>query len=139
MSTQEEAGIAPEIVALERAALERWGRGDPAGFLEITEADVAYFDPFVPARIDSLDALTALYDGLRWKVLLDSWDMVDPRVQVLGDAAVLTFRFVSRVAGAQQRWNSTEGYRRTAKGWGIVQTHWSLAAAPPQDSREDVA
>jgi hypothetical protein len=139
MSTQDEAGIAPEIVALERAALERWGRGDPAGFLEITEADVAYFDPFVPARIDSLDALTALYESLRGKVLLDSWHMVDPRVQVLGDAAVLTFRFESRAAGAEQRWNSTEVYRRTPRGWRIVQTHWSLAAAPAPDSGEDVA
>jgi hypothetical protein len=24
-----------EVVALERAALERWGKGDPSGFLEI--------------------------------------------------------------------------------------------------------
>jgi len=34
------------IVAMERAALERWGRGDPDGFLDISAPDVSYFDPF---------------------------------------------------------------------------------------------
>ena len=28
------AGPADEVIALERAALDRWGKGDPAGFLE---------------------------------------------------------------------------------------------------------
>ena len=33
-----------QIIATERAALDRWGRGDPQGFLEIMAPEVTYFD-----------------------------------------------------------------------------------------------
>ena len=36
--------IATEIIGRERAALDRWGRGDPSGFLEICAPDVVYFE-----------------------------------------------------------------------------------------------
>lgn len=42
--------LAEEIIAMEKAVLARWGRGDPAGFLEITAPDVVYFDPYVASR-----------------------------------------------------------------------------------------
>jgi len=32
------------IIATERAALDRWGKGDPSCFLEICAPDVVYFD-----------------------------------------------------------------------------------------------
>lgn len=44
---------AEEVLALERAALDRWGRGDPGGCLEICAPDVTYFDPAVPKRSGS--------------------------------------------------------------------------------------
>ena len=54
---------AERIIALERAALERWGRGDPEGFLEISAEEVVYFDPYVPKRIDGRAALRARFTG----------------------------------------------------------------------------
>ena len=47
-----EKDIASAIIALESAALERWGNGDPLGFLEICAPDVVYFDPNLESRID---------------------------------------------------------------------------------------
>ena len=44
------------IIQMERAALDRWGRGDPSGFLEISAPDVVYFDPFQGRRIDGREA-----------------------------------------------------------------------------------
>ena len=38
--------VARTIIELERAALDRWGRGDPSGFLEISAPEVVYFDPY---------------------------------------------------------------------------------------------
>ncbi len=52
------------IVSMEQAALERWGKGDPGGFLEISAPDVVYFDPYRERRVDGLQALTALYQTL---------------------------------------------------------------------------
>lgn len=118
--------IADKIVALERKALDRWGKGDPGGFLELYAPDVSYFDPFQERRIDGLSALTALYEQFRGKIRIDRDEMIDPRVQVIGDAAILTFHFVSYGSEGVMRWNCTEVYQSLAGDWKIVQTHWSL-------------
>ena len=48
---------ADQIISLERAALDRWGNGDPGGFLELDRADMSYFDPLTAARIDGHHAM----------------------------------------------------------------------------------
>ncbi len=113
------------LIAMERATLDRWIRGDPSGFLEISAPDVVYFDPYRPRRIDGLEALTALYKEIWGKVLLDRYELLNPLVQVIGDAAVLTFNYVSYTGETESRWNCTEVYRRNEDRWQIVQTHWS--------------
>lgn len=113
------------IIAMERTALDSWGKGDPSGFLEISAPDVVYFDPMLPRRLDGLDALTKYYESLRGKIHIDSYTLLNPVVQVCDDAAVLTFNFVSHTAGTTARWNCTEVYRRTGGRWRIIQTHWS--------------
>jgi ketosteroid isomerase-like protein len=118
---------AETIIALERAALDSWCRGDPSGFLRISAPDVVYFDPFIPRRLDGLDALAAYYEGLRGTVSAAGWELLNPEVKVLGEAAVLTFNFVSWTSGGDRyRWNCTEVYHRRDAVWRIVQTHWSL-------------
>ena len=123
-----------EILALERVALARWCQGDPSGFLDISAPDVTYFDPFVVQRLDGLEALTRYYEGLRGRISASRWEIVAPRVQRVGDAAVLTFRFHSW-GGSENalRWNCTEVYRRAAGRWSIIQTHWSFASADKAD------
>lgn len=116
------------VIGLEKAALDRWCAGDPSGFLELSAPDVVYFDPFLPTRLDGLDRLRSYYEGLRGKVFAPRHEMIAPHVTEVGDAAVLTFRFVSYNGseGAEMRWNCTEVYRREGENWRIVQTHWSL-------------
>lgn len=121
---------AATIISLERAALARWAQGDPSGFLEISEPDLTYFDPFQTARLDSHAELTRLYESLRGQVKIERWDLHRPRVQLLGDVAILTFEFVSNDAGFP-KWRATEVYRRKPSGWRIVHTHWALPAPAP--------
>jgi hypothetical protein len=113
------------IIAMECAALERWIHGDPSGFLEISAPDIVYFDPYREKRIDGLEALTALYRELRGQIQLDRFELLNPLVQVIGDAAVLTFNYVSYQGETESRWNCTEVYRRDGERWQIIQTHWS--------------
>jgi ketosteroid isomerase-like protein len=119
-------GDAQAILAVERGAFERWAKGDLNGFLDASDSDVDYFDPFLEARLDGLPALHALYDKLQGKMHVDRWEMVNPRVIVSGDMGVLTFNFVSYSNGQTTRWNTTEVYRRKNGQWKIVHTHWSL-------------
>jgi ketosteroid isomerase-like protein len=118
--------IAAEIIALERAALDRWGAGDPSGYLEISAPDVTYFDPFLERRIDGLEALSAWYAPLRGAVHIDHYDLIEPKVLVCGGAVMLTFNLVSYSGATTMRWNCSEVYRNDPAGWRIVQAHWSI-------------
>jgi ketosteroid isomerase-like protein len=114
------------IIAMERAALDRWIKGDPSGFLEISSSDVVYFDPQQEIRLDGIEALTRLYESIRGKVNFDHYEMLNPKVQLCGDMAVLTFNFVTPGNDKFSRWNCTEVYCRKAGQWRIIQTHWSV-------------
>jgi hypothetical protein len=118
-----------EIIATERAALDRWGNGDPQGYLEIMAPEVTYFDLNQDKRVDGLQAMKDLLVPLTGKIKIDRYDMVYPTVHRHGDAAVLTFNLVSyrkRADGTEQpivRWNSTETYARvTADGGSSIAT-----------------
>lgn len=119
--------VAEHIIDLERRALDRWCHGDPSGFIEQSAPDVVYFDPFIKARIDGRERLLEYYEPLRGTIFAEHFDLVNPRVQVMGQVAVLTFNFVSQSAnGREQRWNCTEVYREDPEGWRLVQSHWSF-------------
>jgi hypothetical protein len=133
-----------ELLALESAAMDRWGAGDPDGFLELSADDVTYIDPWQATWVVGLPALTEVYDGIRGQVHIDSYEFVEPAVVASGDLAVLSFRFESTTGGAVTRWNTTEVYRRdpgrseahahadadagpgVPAAWRLVHTHWSL-------------
>src|SRR5262249_49065766 len=123
---------ADPIVALERGALDRWGKGDPGGYLEIMAPEVTYFDPFQPARVDGLEAMKALLAPLNGKIRVDRYEMIRPNVQRHGDVALLTFNLVSYqkqpdgTEKAAARWNSTETYARIGGAWRLIHSHWSF-------------
>ncbi len=121
-----ETEIASLILSMERTALNRWGKGDPSGYLEISSPDVVYFDPFLERRLDCLQALTEYYEKIRGQVRIDRDEMISPKVQVCGEAAVLTFNYVSYTGKTQMRWNCTEVYQHRDAHWRIIQTHWSM-------------
>jgi len=131
---REEAANAVEVVAVERACLDRWGKGDPGGFIDAAHEEIAYFDPFQAARIDGRDAFRAVMEAVRGKISFDRYELRNPRVQRAGDLAILTFNYVSwskAPDGAQRSspWNSTEIYLRTGDGWKQVHSHWSRTRA----------
>lgn len=114
------------IIALEKAALERWGKGDPSGFLEISAPEVVYFDPYQELRIDGFAALSKYYESIRGQVYFDRFELLNPKVQQVEQMAVLTFNYISYAGESQSHWNSTEVYRLIDERWRIIQTHWSI-------------
>lgn len=127
VKAQDVQKITDLIIGMEKAALDRWGQGDPGGFLEISAPDVVYFDPFVEQRLNGIGQLTDLYESLRGKVHIDKYELVEPKVQVSEKMVVLTFNFIGYAGNEIHRWNCTEVYRKEVDGqWKIIQTHWSL-------------
>jgi hypothetical protein len=117
--------IAEQIITMEKAALRRWGNGDPSGFLEISADDVVYFNPYLERRLDGLEALINDYEALRGTIYFDRFELVNPFVQHVQNMAVLTFNYVSYKGDQSDRWNCTEVYRRINRKWKIIQSHWS--------------
>lgn len=117
------------VLELERAAMARWCRGETQGFIDLLDEDIVYFDPTTASRLNKAD-LTAMYAEMEGTILADRYEFIEPLVQEIGDAAVLTFRFVSWDSeGKALRWNCTEVFRRRDGVWRIIQTHWSITEA----------
>jgi len=124
-------GVLSELVQLESAAMERWRKGDPWGFIELYAPETTYFDTGTPQRINGREALWAEYKLREGKIFYDVMDFIDPRVQVCGDMAVLFYRFLSTWLNAdgsisrRTPWNCTEVYLHMEEGWKIIHNHWS--------------
>jgi uncharacterized protein (TIGR02246 family) len=130
-----DAAQADEVISLERAALDRWGKGDPTGFLEIYAPEITYFDVGTQRRLDGLAAMTDYYRPITGKVKVPRYEMIGPKVQRHGDVAVLTYNLRSDAVqpdGKQVtvRWNSSSVYARLGGQWKVIHSHWSLTAPP---------
>ena len=125
-ASAEESEISKKIIALEKAALDRWMNGDVYGYLELYAGDVTYFDPMLEKRLDGLKELTKLYEPWQGKAKASSYEMIAPEVQADKNTAVLTFNLISSVGDTIYKWNCTEVYRKEKGGeWKIVHSHWS--------------
>jgi ketosteroid isomerase-like protein len=69
------------------------------------------------------DSGTTVCEG---KSTLIHYEFIDPKVEVSGDLALLTFNFNSHGSEGTMRWNTTEVYRRRNGQWRIIHSHWSL-------------
>jgi ketosteroid isomerase-like protein len=123
---------ADQILALERAALERWGHGDPGGFLDVYGPDITYFDPMTAARIDGHAAMADYYRPWIGKIQIARYEILNPQVVVDGQMALLTYNLVNYACDAGgvesvgSRWNSTTVYQRVNGAWKSIHSHWSF-------------
>jgi ketosteroid isomerase-like protein len=131
----DDAAQASEVISLERAALDRWGNGDPRGLLELYAPEITYFDIGTERRLDGHAAMTEYYRPITGKVKVARYEMIGPKVQRHGDVVVLTYNLRNDAVqpdGKQVtvRWNSTSVYARLGREWKIIHSHWSLTAPP---------
>ena len=122
-----------EIIAMEKAALAGWGKGDPQGVLDTYAQEITYFDPFRDQRIDGIQAIRKIYAAMAGKIRIERSEMIDPKVQWHGDVAVLTYNLVNDMlqqpdgpGSVRVLWNSTEVYARVDGKWRVVHSHWSF-------------
>ena len=119
------------IIALERGAMDRWGKGDPSGYLELFAPDVTYFDPGQEQRVDGIEAMTAYLAPIKGLVKLDRYEMIAPRVYHDGNVAILSYNLVTYGTAPDgtplvRRWNTTTAYALVDGRWKIVHNHFSF-------------
>jgi ketosteroid isomerase-like protein len=127
---------ADQIVMLERGALDRWGKGDPGGFLDLYATDVTYFDPVTATRIDGRQAMVDYYQPWIGRIHIARYELLNPQVVVEGTLALLTYNLVNYVqdaAGVESIgscWNSTTVYQHRGGAWKAIHSHWSFTRHP---------
>jgi ketosteroid isomerase-like protein len=118
------------ILSLEKGAMERWRNGDPWGWAEISAEDVTYVDPGLTRPIVGLDEYKAYLRQFEGNIRYQGSEFIDPKVVIVGDAAVLTYNYLSTTTTPegsvtnQTLWNTTEVYFRLGgKGdpWGFTE------------------
>jgi ketosteroid isomerase-like protein len=130
-ATAREQQADADVIATERAALERWGKGDPDGFLTTYAPEITYFSPTEERRVDGLSAMSTLLAPVRGKLRIDRFEMLNAKVQRHGDVAVLTYQVVNyqrQQDGTERqttRWNSTAVFRRLEGKWRSIHSHFS--------------
>ena len=123
---------AADILAMENAAMERWRKGDPWGWTDISADDVTYFDPFLVKPVVGMAEYKACLKQAEGNISYQVSEFIEPKVVFFGNTAVLSYNYRSRVLDpngsevGQMLWNTTEVYFKRAADWQIVHTHWSF-------------
>lgn len=119
--------IKEKIIALETSALEAWHNGNPTPYLDLYSQDLTYFDPIQERRLDGWDKIKELYEGMRGKVKMDKFEIINPVVQLTDSMAVLTYNLQSYSGETLWKENCTEVYRLEENNeWKIIHSHWSF-------------
>ena len=123
--------IEETIVALERAALDRWCKGDPDGFVDNAIEDVTYFDHVTKNRVNGIAALRDHMRQFVGKVDVPRYEMPNVNVRLEEHVAILTFNWetYSSTGELTSRWNATEVFVRIEQRWKYAHIHWAPVTA----------
>jgi len=127
ISSSNNEDIKATIIALEKQALVQWNNGNPDGFIELSSDDVVYLDPTLEKQLVGKKALEDYYNPIRGKIKNDTWEMINPVVQLSSGVAILSFHYETNIDGMIIKMNCTEVYSLdSSKQWKIIHTHWTF-------------
>ena len=100
-------------------------KGFGKGFAE----DATYFDDVAATtRLDGKQEIINYFSTLAGLVPEHDFELVDPKVQVYGDIAILTLHYHGSIndTAIGQPWKATSIYRFQEGDWKVVHAHWSV-------------
>lgn len=127
MAEAEQQRVYETIVANLQAALERWYSGDPFGYAGLFAEEFTYFDPFMNDRLETPGQLREHYTPMEGTIDLPRFELLDPKLQLEGDTAILTYylKQYSAEGPVGPTWKTTEVYRGSDDDWRVMHAHWS--------------
>jgi len=127
----EQHSVASQIIAREKASVEAWQRKDKAFFADFLTDDSTYFNPDGPyletePKVNFLPKFEQYAEMFKF----NDFQMYNPRVQVYGDTAVLTYNSAVSASFAGQPVDytakATSVYVKQGNTWRVVHAHESM-------------
>jgi ketosteroid isomerase-like protein len=123
--------IAAQIIAREKAAGEAWQRKDKAFWADYLADDgTAFFSQSPYLETDPKTNFLPKFEQYTEMMKIIDFQMYNPRVQVYGDVAILTYNGASTVnfGGRTLSYTSkvTSVYAKQGNTWRVVHTHESM-------------
>jgi hypothetical protein len=121
-----------EVLALERASMDGWLKGDSGPMLAAADPDITLFHVMTDQRLEGISAVKELYAPYAGRPLFDSYQIENPKVQAGSDMAILTYRLVTHNGDVVRKWNATEVYQKKKAGWRVSHSHFSVTTGAQQ-------
>lgn len=128
-ATAEEKATAQHIINLEKEALDLWFNGQTSGYSRLwSRESFSYFDGVITKRIDSHQQIEEVLKTIEGKLFApEGYRFENPRVQLFGDTAILTFQLYAKTTLIDMQYNCIEVYHKEASGeWHVVHSTWSF-------------
>jgi uncharacterized protein (TIGR02246 family) len=131
--TERNEEVARAVIAREKASVEAWQRKDKAFYAEFLADDATFFGALNPyLETDPKENFLPKFDQYAEMFKTLDFQMYNPRVQVYGDTAVLTYNSASTVQMGGRVMNYTgkvtSVYVRQNGAWRVVHAHESMNA-----------
>ena len=119
------------IIAREKAGIEAWQRKDKAFFADYMADDATYFGAMNPyLMVDPKTNLLPKFEQYAEQYKYLDYQIFNPRVQVYGDTAVLTYTgsFTVSMGGQPMQYTAkmTAVYVKQGNTWRVVHGHESM-------------
>lgn len=127
----EQQAIAAQVIARERAAFEAWQKKDKAFYADYMADDATYFGPQSPyLEVEPKTNFLPKFEQYAEMFKYQDFQMYNPRVQVYGDTAILTYnsQIMATLGGQSVSYTGkmTSVYVKQGNTWRVVHGHESI-------------
>jgi ketosteroid isomerase-like protein len=127
--------IANQIIAREKASFEAWQRKDKSFWNDFMADDATYFSSQSPyLEVDPKVNFLPKFEQYTEMFKFNDVQMYNPRVQVYGDTAILTYNsgVLATMAGQPLNYTAkiTTVYVKQGNAWRVVHSHESMNPGP---------
>jgi uncharacterized protein (TIGR02246 family) len=129
----EPQSVSDQIIAREKASFDAWQRKDKAFFANFLADDSTYFSFDSPyLQTDPKVNFLPKFDKYAEMFKINDFQMYNPRVQVYGDTAILTYNSGVSISMGGQPMNYTAKvtsvYVKQGNAWRVVHAHETMNA-----------
>jgi uncharacterized protein (TIGR02246 family) len=129
-----EQAVAAQIIAREKASVEAWQKKDKAFYTDFMTDDATFFSSESPyLETDPKQNFLPKFEQYAEMFKINDFQMHNPRVQLYGDAAILTYNSTVSVSFGGQPMNYTAKvtsvYVKQGNTWRVVHEHETMNPA----------